>query len=348
MRPLICHINLAGGFRGGERQTELLIHGLHALGYRQRLVALQDGAFLQRMREFPWLACEGITRPFLPRVAACRGADLIQVHEAKGGHLACFAQRLYGTPYVLARRTYKSPRPSPWNRWLYARAAGVVTVSAMIAEVLRNAGLREDATIIPDACASLPTDEEAVSAIRQRFAGKFLLGHAAALVPNKGQSVLIEAMRLLADELPDVQLLLMGQGKDEALLRQAAEGMGNVQFEGFVDNPGDYFAALDLYVHPSLSEGLGSVLLDAMQAGLPIIASRAGGIPEIIHNQVNGLLVPPGDPGALADAIRRLYLDRPLRQTLVTTGRAMIKGYSAGAMAERYARLYTALGIASV
>lgn len=346
MTPLVCHVNLASGYRGGERQAELLIRALRQMGYRQRLIAREGEPLLERMRELPGLECVGMRLPFTTGLRACRGAGVIQVHEGRGGHLACIAHSLYGIPYVITRRTYSPPRASLLNRRLYANAAAVVAVSSMIAELLRKLDLRPGVEVLADAHSDLQADPAATSAIRQRFAGKFLLGHAAAMVPNKGQAVLIEAMRLLADELPELQLLLLGRGRDEAMLRQAAAGLDNVCFEGFTERLGDYFAALDLYVHPSHIEGLGSVLLDAMQAGLPIIASRAGGIPEIVHDRVNGLLVPPGDPQALAAAIRRLYADTELRSELAQRGQEQAVHYSPEIMGQRYAQLYSALGIA--
>jgi glycosyltransferase involved in cell wall biosynthesis len=183
-----------------------------------------------------------------------------------------------------------------------------------------------------------------VAAIRNRFAGKFLLGHAAALYDEgKGQSVLIEAMRLLADELPNLQLLFMGSGQDELMLKNAASDLNNVSFEGFTDRLGDYFAALDMYVHPSRREGLGSVLLDAMQAELPIIASCVGGIPEIIDDHVNGLLVPAGNARVLADMILRLYADTDLSRALAQRGKACAEQYTSEIMAHKYAQLYQAL-----
>ena len=341
----ICHINLARGYRGGERQTELLIRALSGLGFRQRLIARKGDVLQARLSDLQGLEIVAIHQPFMPQAWVCRGSAVIQVHEAKGGHLACIAHSLYGIPYVLTRRVDKPPKTSALNRRLYRNASVVVAVSAMIAEVLRRTRLATDVNVIHDAHSQLPVDSHKAESIRSRFAGRFLIGHAGALVDrHKGQGTLIRAMRKLAGEEPDLQLLLMGSGEDEAELRRLAQGLDNVSFEGFIDGLGDYLAALDLFVYPSNFEGLGSVLLDAMHAELAIIASQVGGIPEIVQHGDNGLLVPPGDVDALASAIRELKNNAELRQQLAMQGRAKAEAYSPEAMARQYAALYQQIG----
>ena len=114
--------------------------------------------------------------------------------------------------------------------------------------------------------------------------GKFLVGHVGALDNGqKGQEFIIAAARELERSHPDVHFMLVGGGDDEAMLRSAAAGLSNLTFTGFVDNVGDYLAAFDVFILPSNREGIGSILLDAMEQGLPVIASRVGGVPDIVH-----------------------------------------------------------------
>ena len=199
----ICHINLAREFRGGEHQAELLIRGLHKLGYRQRLIARQGDVLLQRLfdlHESGGVECIGIPPPFIHHLALCRGAGVLQVHEAKGGHMACAANSLYGTPYVLTRRIDKPPQNSFINRRLYRNAARVVAVSATIRQALLGKLVKRNVEVIFDAHTNFEMDADVVGNIRQRFAGKFVIGHAAALVDrHKGQSTLIKAARILRE-----------------------------------------------------------------------------------------------------------------------------------------------------
>lgn len=143
--------------------------------------------------------------------------------------------------------------------------------------------------------------------------------------PKKGLSIFLAAARLLAQDLPRVRFALIGAGPDFARLetRAAEEGVSHrTVFAGLRRDIPDVLAALDLYVHPSVWEGFGLTLLEAMAAGAPVVASRVGGATEAIADGVTGLLVPPGDPRALAAACAILLRDRERARRMGTAGRA--------------------------
>jgi len=140
-----------------------------------------------------------------------------------------------------------------------------------------------------------------------------VVGSVGWLTDIKGHEYLIEAIAKLKHEFPTLHLVIIGSGdRHDALLQQAElAGLRDaVHLLGHRDNVETCLAGMDLFVLPSLNEGMGRALIEAMAAGLPVIASRVGGIPSIIAHERNGLLVPPGDVGALAEALHRL-LDRP-------------------------------------
>ena len=143
-------------------------------------------------------------------------------------------------------------------------------------------------------------------------------------------------------EDPSALVLLVGDGPERKGLEKEAKRIGvddRLRFEGFVahERLPALLAHADLLVLPSLYEELGTVPLEAMQAGLPIVASETGGVPEVIEDGVNGMLVPPGDPEALARAIDRLLADRNLARRLSAgTG----KDYDWEVLAERVLRVY--------
>ena len=313
------------------------------MGYSQRFIGRKGAPLSQRLSDCPKLDRVEVRFPYFHGMFSARGVDLIQVHEPKGGILAYLAHQFMGIPYVLTRRTFAPPKISWKNRQIYQEASAVVAVSAMISQILTERTLRAKTEICPDALSSLPVELEKVQEIRNRFPDRFLIGHAAAFVPNKGQLVLIEAMRSLAGTLPELHLVLLGKGPDEARLKEAAQGLCNVSFEGHVENLGDYFTALDLYIHPSLQEGLGSVILDAMHAGLPVIASRAGGIPEIVKDRQNGLLVEAGNPQAIADAILLLYEDEHLRGLIGKRAEKYTRDFTPEMMARNYEEIYRSI-----
>ena len=140
-----------------------------------------------------------------------------------------------------------------------------------------------------------------------------------------------------------MRFVLVGSGRDEAMLRAAAAGLDNLVFAGFVDDVGNYLAALDSFIYPCRHEGLGSILLDALEFGLPVVATAVGGIPEVIDDEANGFLCEPDDIRALADAVRRLRRDAGLRERIGAVNKKKSENYSPAAMTNRYIDTYRRL-----
>ncbi len=341
----LCHINLAPGFRGGERQTELLIRALAPSLPRQRLIARAGSPLLERLADVSRVELTAV-RGRLAAVAAMRGARLVQAHETHGAQAALIRERIFGTPYVITRRVAGRPSQSRVTRAMYVRAARVVAVSTAVSHVLEAYEPALACAVVADACAGLTADPEWVRAFRARHAGRFVVGHIGAYVAaHKGQDVLLEVAARLRTLRPDVHFVFVGAGRDEAALRAAAAALPNVTLAGWADNVGDYLAAFDLFAFPSLHEGLGSILLDAMEFGLPIVANAVDGIPEIVEQGVNGLLVPPRDAAALTDAVVRLRDDAAERGTMAAANRVKAREFGAARMAERYLEVYAELAV---
>ena len=137
-----------------------------------------------------------------------------------------------------------------------------------------------------------------------------------------------------------MHILLMGHGEDEELFRREAEGLNNVELVGFVNNVGDYLSILDVFTYPSLHEGMGSAIIDAMDFGLPVVATDVDGIPDLVDPQVTGLLVPPADAEGLASALLQLYNDSDLRERMGRAAKERAGLFSPKRMTERYLDLY--------
>jgi glycosyltransferase involved in cell wall biosynthesis len=151
-----------------------------------------------------------------------------------------------------------------------------------------------------------------------------IIGTLARLDPRKGIRILLDAMPRLIPEYPALLLLVGGAGEEQEALERQARALGiadRVVFVGPVQDPRDFYRRLDLFVLPSLDEGFGLVLLEAMATGVPVIGTRVGGVPEILTHGVNGWLVEPGDPVALAAGIRILWADPALRRQVAQEGR---------------------------
>jgi glycosyltransferase involved in cell wall biosynthesis len=171
----------------------------------------------------------------------------------------------------------------------------------------------------------------------------FLVGHLGAFAPEKGQEVALGALRRLGERLPQARLLLAGEGprRREAEMAVEREGIGGrVRFCGRVDNLAEFFPALDLFIMPSKSEGLGSAALLAMSYGLPVVASWVGGLPEIVLDNCTGWLVEPGSEEALAKAIAAAAGDRAELQEIGRNARERARQFSLDIMVDRTEALY--------
>jgi glycosyltransferase involved in cell wall biosynthesis len=286
-------------------------------------------------------------------------ADLVHVHL--GEDLAVLpvgaaAARLHRLPLVLTvhtslrhtlavsdlRSAVLKTLGGPIERWGERSAEAVVVITPRLCRLLLSDGVDEDRVhvIPPGVNPSLfdgPFEDPFAGVGRPRilFVGR--------LAPQKGVRTLVAAAGLLED--PSVQVLLVGDGPERPALEREAERIGlgdRLHFLGFVahDRLPAVLAHADLLVLPSLYEELGTVLLEAMQAGLPIVASKTGGIPDVIEDGVNGMLVPPGEPELLARAIDRLLADRGLAYRLGEGAQERGKDYDWEVLAERVLAVY--------
>ena len=174
-----------------------------------------------------------------------------------------------------------------------------------------------------------------------------LLGSVGRLHPQKGQADLLIALARVRERVPAVRLLLVGTGELRADLEAQARSLGlgeAVTFAGLRPDVPEILSALDVFVLPSLWEGMPNVVLEAMAAALPVVATAVGGTPEAVVDGVTGLLVPPRDPEPLARAIERLLCDPTLGRKMGQAGRARVDRYfSIGQTVRQTQELYETL-----
>jgi glycosyltransferase involved in cell wall biosynthesis len=183
--------------------------------------------------------------------------------------------------------------------------------------------------------------------VRQRRETPVLVGTASRLVPIKGVVYLIRALALLREELSGVRLEIAGAGPERELLEEEAHRLGLcdvVSFVGWQRDIWPWLARWDVFVQPSLGEGFGMAALEAMAAGLPVVATAAGGLPELIEDGCTGYVVPPADVTALAGRLRDLLLDAERRGAMGAAGRARVRQrFSADRMAADVTAIYDEL-----
>ncbi|MGO8817517.1 MAG: glycosyltransferase family 4 protein [Terriglobia bacterium] len=358
-RPLrIAHIDTGWTLRGGQRQLLFLAHGLRERGHDQAIVCLEGSNLEDRAQQ------DGFHAFSLPAYDPGHSLgimlwrqqlkawppQLIHAHDGRGQTLAWLASLGLPVLRVASRRVTFFPSDRWTYRLKYSRTChAVVAVSENIRELSVRAGVpRERITVIPDGIevpAELPT---AVGRSRVRAAwrcaeSEFVVGMLGASTPEKGRDVAFEAMRLLTERLPNARLVLGGEESAEpnqGSQIESASGADRILSLGAVGDLADFFLGLDLFIMPSRAEGLGSSALWAMAYGLPVVATRVGGLAEIVVENETGWLIPPGSAQALADAIVMAARDRAKLEDFGRNGRQRAEGFSAAIMVERTENLY--------
>lgn len=159
---------------------------------------------------------------------------------------------------------------------------------------------------------------------------------------NKNQAALIRCFAKLRNEVPDAKLLLLGDGPYHESLIQLADELGvadAVVFTGRVPNTEDYYSVSDLYVQTSFTEAMPLSVLEAMAAGLPVVSTNVGGLPDVVQD--NGLLIPPGDDEALYTAIKQIYTQgKEATQAMSRASLRIVQNYSSEHMARAYEKIY--------
>ncbi len=341
MQKIITHINFAKGFRGGERQTLLLIKELSHRGYKQKVFTRVESELANRLQDVNELEIIRISKPYIFNISKVESSSLIHAHETKGAQFAYYVNLFYKIPYIITRRVDNPVKNNFFNRLIYEKANYTAVLSHAIQAEVQKVSQNVNFKTIPSASSELSYNEKEVENLKQRFKDKFLIGNIGELDnTHKGQYYLIEAMKMIEKEYPDIHLIFLGKGKDEQNYKEQSKDLKNITFEGFVDNVGDYLKCLDLFVFPSLNEGLGSILLDVIKFEVPIVASNVGGIPEIISDDVNGILFKTKDSHAIYRAILKLYKEKDLATTYIQNGLKILDKFSVETMTTSYEKCY--------
>lgn len=228
----------------------------------------------------------------------------------------------------------------------------IVVVSKAVCQDLTQRGITKDK--IEVIYNGIPLDDLKAnfigSLVRTEYGipqSTFVLGAVGRLAMVKGYQYLIDAMQSVVDTISDCKLLIAGEGplKDELFHRIAKHNLAShITLVGYQTPIPRFLSMVDVFVMPSLSEGLPIALLEAMAYSKPVLASSVGGIPEVITNRKNGILVPPADSKALADSIKELFYNQILRTKITSLSKELIENkFSSKNMARQYLSLYSNL-----
>jgi glycosyltransferase involved in cell wall biosynthesis len=249
---------------------------------------------------------------------------------------------------VASRRVDFHLKRHAFSRWKYRKIDVFIATSNVIAGMLVTDGIPRDQIVtIHDGVNLSAIDRQTPVDAHATFwlpHGAPVVGNVAALVGHKGQRHLVAAAAQVVREIPDARFLILGEGELRNALERQVHDLGldrHVLLPGFRSDAIALQKSFDVFAMSSVTEGLGSAMLDAMACGTAVVATRAGGIPEAIVDERHGLLVPPQDPGALAKAIVRLLRNPELRLRLGSAGRQrIVDEFSVEAMVQKTVEAY--------
>ena len=336
----VLHVDEQRAWRGGEQQASYLLRGLVERGHHVVLAGRTGGPFIGSDHGMPDLVrvslpCWGEVDPcsvwLLSRAITHYQIDVIHAHTAHAHTLASLARLLAGRGKVIvSRRVVNLPRNGFFSQWKYRQPDAYVAISKSIADALKMFGIPEAkirtvySAVDPERLQVAPLSRASLG-IPERGP---LIGNVAALVGVKDQTTLLAAMAVALRTVPALQLVIAGEGPLRPVLEQQIEQLGiksSVTLLGYRNDVPRLLRALDGFVLSSKEEGLGTSILDAMACGLPVVATAAGGIPEMVRPGRTGFLVPAGDVTAMAAAMVCMVSDHSSVAELVENAKQMVQ-----------------------
>lgn len=335
----VLHVESGKHFYGGARQVAYIIKGLSQLGI-ENILACPPGALIAkevssyaRVCEIPMKGDVDIGMAWrLGKLIRHYHPDIVHLHSRRGADIwGGLAAKIMHTPCVLSRRV-----DNPESRLLvslkYRLYDHVITISEAIRQVLLSEGVpQHKITCVRSAVDAAPylKPVNRTDMLKEFHLSDdaIIVGMVAQLIPRKGHHYLIDATETLSREFPQIRVICFGQGPLLSSLQSTVQQKNLshiIQFAGFRPDLPKWLGGLDILAHPADMEGLGVSLLQASAAAVPIVTTRAGGLPEAVKEGMTGILIAPGDTTALTAAIRSLIEDANLRQHLGTEGRKRI------------------------
>jgi len=358
----ILHVSTPASWRGGEQQLAYLFEEMRRkgaeqfiacrLGSEMHLYCKQEGA-----NHFAWKKRGGVDPSFamnIKKVCQQHQIQLIHVHDSHAHTFAVMAA-LFGntTPIVVSRRVDFPVSKSFLSKWKYNHPSivKIVCVSDAIKEItgrdIRNKSLLT--TVHSGVDLSRFENKQIEGRLRKEYnidAATWLVGNVAALAPHKDYFTFIDAVEILVKSGLNARYFIIGKGhlreELEAYIRSKQLG-AHIIFTGFRTDIPEVLPELDVFLITSETEGLGTSIIDAFASKVPVVATNAGGIPELVVPRKTGLLSEVRDAASLAQQVTELLNDAALRQSLVEGAWQKALTFSREATAEKTAQIYREL-----
>jgi glycosyltransferase involved in cell wall biosynthesis len=352
---------------GAERELLVILDRMPRFGFHPMVACPERGPFVEELNRRgiemrhapmpPWRKLLAYPRRAsairrLRGVIAAERPALIHVNDI--WWVPQTVRAAAGTEIPIVAHVRQEIEPAKVRRYELDRLDLVFPVSRQILRSLEAGGVRPERlrTLYSGLDITKVPDSGEGPDIRRRFGipdNAPLIGTVANLFPRKGYEVMLQALPVIRAAIPDVRYLIVGRGDAsyETMLRSLARAQGVedcVRFGGFQESVFPCLAALDVYVHPAIMEGFGIAVLEAMATRKPVVATTAGGLPEIVQDGETGALVQPGDRDALARAVIQLLRNPSKRRELGEAGRLRVEqAFTVETMMDRLVEGYGAV-----
>jgi glycosyltransferase involved in cell wall biosynthesis len=356
----VLHVSTPVTWRGGEQQAAYLALALHSEGVEEAVLTPKGSALFSRLEssgvDLHTFSSRGLAGIGLAlRIAAlCRqeGFDLIHVHDSHAHSAAVMAAVIAGcsVPVIVSRRVDFAVSPSLFSRFKYNHPSvrKIICVSHMIREItLPSIRHREKLCVVHSGI-----DHERYRSVQRdpSFraelglpADAILVGNLSALADHKDYPTFLQTARRVLQQKPDVHFIIAGSGPEEDAIRKQIASLGlqaNIHLIGFQKDVARVMKSLDVFLITSSTEGLGTIVLEAFSAGVPVVATAAGGIPELVQHDHTGLSAPVRDDSMLADEVLLLLNNTQLRERLVRQALEKAEHFSFRATAAKTLQVY--------
>jgi glycosyltransferase involved in cell wall biosynthesis len=352
----VLYVDLEREWRGGQSQALLTLRGLRERGHDVELLAAQDAPLARRaskaripVHQVPRLGLRLWAAGAIRRLASGNYLEIVHLNEPHALTAAWLAGVQKKVPMVVSRRVAYALHQGRLARARYLSVRRILAISQFVRQSILNSGVSAESVDVVYEGVEVPppVPPEAHRRARQRWGvgeHELLLGCVGYLLPEKGQELIVRALSTVRGKFPEARLLLAGDGPCRARLEAVVREerlQDAVIFAGFVDDVPQVYAALDVFVFPSLAEPLGTSLLAAMAWGLPVLSVASGGVPEYVEDGENGLLVTRPESDLFSAGMLRLLSEESLRMKLGREARRTIEErLSAGRMVENTIRVY--------
>ncbi len=364
----LFQIDAGKEWRGGQRQSLFLAKELKRRGLPFFFIVQPESPLHQKACEaelpvLPFKMRNEFDLPAILRLAWAmkrKKCLLVHFHDAHSAAVGSVAASLAKVPFrIITRRVDFPLKKNYFSRRKYMKNVdAIIAISEGVKKVLVEGGVDPENVEVISSGIDFSSFEEDSSALTSKdylhrefsFAvDDYLVGIVAHLADHKGHQYLIQATKILKQQAPKIKTIIVGEGPLSMELDRQAKELDVediIFFLGFRKDIPKILSSLDLFVLSSHLEGMGSSILDAMASRLPVVATKVGGIPEVVIHGETGLLVPPRNPSALARAILMLYSDKTLASRLGQKGYELVhRKFSAEAMADKVVRLYEKVGL---